>query len=409
MQAATPDFFRMNDLEHKRLFWAVILVCIVVSCGADLFNPSLTSIQKHFGLSAQQTSWVLNANFAGLCMVTLIAGLLGDRFDKRSLVVGGLALFMLGSFLAMNASSFGILLLGRFVQGAGAAFPAVLVFVVLIEWSPSSTHAKLAGLVSGTVTVAMCIAPLAGSFIAGAWGWRASFGALLAIAACATCLAIAFLPTSPATPRTADSRISYRLIATSGEWWILAIIVNLLRGNYLAFSSISSMLYIGELGTDIHAFGFYQGALALTFALASAGSGRIIAALGEWRSVVISLVAMPVVSGLMLFYVVSASVPSALAITFFMVAISVFVVFPINVLHPKSLSIAHGAFGRASAASNTVKFLATGFLVWCFALPIGHRASWIAALLFVSYLLCLCVFLAARPGGRSWARHNLTE
>ena len=399
----------MRDLRHKRLFWTVILVCIVVSTGAELFNPALPSIQKHFGLGFQQTSWVLNANFVGFCVVTIIAGMLGDRFDKRALVVGGLALFMAGSLLALNASSFGMLLLGRFTQGVGAAFPAVLVFVVLIEQSPASMHAKLSGLVSGTVTVATCFAPLAGAMIAGTWGWRASFGVLFAVAACAACLAIAFLPASPTIAPGTDSRISYRPIVTSGEWWILAVIVNLLRGNFLAFASISSMLYIAELGTDFRAFGFYQGALTLSFALTSAGSGRVIDALGASRTVAISLMAMPVLSGLMLFYVVSATVPSTLVITLFMVAISVFVVFPTNVLHPKSLSVVPDVLSRASAASNVVKLCITGFLVWCFALPTGDRASWIAALLFVSYLLCLCVFLVARRGGLAWTRHSATE
>lgn len=388
----------MRELQRKRFFWTVILVCIVVSSGADLFNPALPSIQKHFALDFQQVSWVLNANFAGFCAVTVIAGILGDRFEKRALVVVGLALFMAGSLLAMDASSFGMLLFGRFIQGVGAAFPSVLVFLVLIEQSPSSMHAKLSGMVSSTVTVATCLAPLAGTFIAATWGWRTSFGVLFAVAACAACCAMAFLPASPESASATVSRSSYRPIVSSGEWWVLAIIVNLLRGSFLAFASISSMLYITELGTDLRAFGFYQGALTLAFALTSAVSGRVLESLGATRTVAASLLAMPVVSGLMLAYVVAASAPSALVITAFMVTISVFVVFPLNVLHPRSLSVVPGVLGRASAASNVFKLCVTGFLVWCFALPTGNRAAWIAALLFVSYLTCLCVFLLARRG-----------
>jgi len=388
----------VSDVLDKRLFATVIVVYILVASGTYLFNPALPDLQRHFALSVQETSWVLNTNFAGFCIVTVVAGMLGDRIDKRALVVGGLALLMAGSVLALSASSFGMLLLGRFMQGVGAAFPSVLAFVLLLESSPSSMHTKLTGMIASTVSVATCLAPVGGSLIAGAWGWRANFGALLGVAACATCLAILFLPTSPGNVPRTESSSSYRPIVTSGQWWFLTIIVSLLRGNYLAFASFSSILFIGELGADVRAFGFYQAALALSFASFSAWSGRIVGALGTRRAVTISLAVMPVVSGLMLLYVMATAVPRAIVITLFMVAISAFVVCPINVLYPTSLSVVPEARSRASAASNVVKFCASGFLVWCFALPTGQKATCIAALLFASYLICLCVFLAAPRG-----------
>ena len=382
----------------KRLFATVIVVYILVACGADLLNPALPDLQRHFALSVRETSWVLNTNFAGFCVATIVAGMLGDRIDKRTLIVGGLVLFVVGSLLALSAPSFGMLLLGRFMQGVGAAFPAVLGFVLLVESSPSSMHTELSGVLASTVSVAACLAPVGGSLIAGAWGWRANFGALLGVAACAICLASLFLPTSPGNVPRTESSSSYRPIVTSGQWWFLTTIVSLLRGNYLAFASFSSILFIGELGADVRAFGFYQGALAVTFALSSAGCGRIVGALGARRAVTISLAAMPVASGLMLLYVVATAVPRAIVVTLFMVAVSAFAVFPLNVLNTMSLSVVPEARSRASAASNVVKFCVTGVLVWCFALPTGQKATCIAALLFASYLICLCMFLAAPRG-----------
>jgi MFS family permease len=79
------------------------------------------SIKRDLEFATSGSQWVLNAYaliFGGLL---LLCGRLGDRIGRRRLFVGGLLVFGIGSVVAGVATQAWILLVGRIVQGLGAA------------------------------------------------------------------------------------------------------------------------------------------------------------------------------------------------------------------------------------------------------------------------------------------------
>jgi DHA2 family methylenomycin A resistance protein-like MFS transporter len=106
----------------------------------------------------------------------LTAGTLGDRFGRKRLFLVGLVLFLLGSTLCGFAPTLGWLLVGRVVQGVGAATLSTSSLAVLVAAFPEQlARAQAIGLWGGISGVALAAGPLLGGLLVQVWSWPAIF------------------------------------------------------------------------------------------------------------------------------------------------------------------------------------------------------------------------------------------
>src|SRR4051812_33854270 len=84
-----------------------------------IVTVALPSIRLDLGASVEDLEWTVNAYTLTFAVLLLPAAALGDRFGRRRLFVGGLALFTLASAAAALAPSSGALVVARALQGAG--------------------------------------------------------------------------------------------------------------------------------------------------------------------------------------------------------------------------------------------------------------------------------------------------
>src|SRR5947209_5209559 len=107
------------------------LVCValatVVSAMASL-NVALPDIARSTHASQTQLAWIIDAYSLVFAALLLPAGAIGDRYGRRRALLAGLAVFGVGSALAMTAGGATELILLRGVLGVGAALvmPATL-------------------------------------------------------------------------------------------------------------------------------------------------------------------------------------------------------------------------------------------------------------------------------------------
>src|SRR6267378_4658198 len=85
----------------------------------SLVVPALPQIQSSLHVSESAVGWVLTAFLLSASVATPIIGRLGDMYGKERLLMIVLLMLALGTLISAIASSLGLMIFGRVVQGAG--------------------------------------------------------------------------------------------------------------------------------------------------------------------------------------------------------------------------------------------------------------------------------------------------
>src|SRR5690606_28583096 len=117
----------------------------------------------------------------GYALPQLIIGSLADRFGRRSVLLGGLFVYFLGSVLCLVAPSLGWLLFGRFVQGLGAASGPILSRAVLRDLYRGAELGRMLSYAMIIFAAAPLLAPSIGALMLRLGHWEMIFVFLLVV------------------------------------------------------------------------------------------------------------------------------------------------------------------------------------------------------------------------------------
>jgi EmrB/QacA subfamily drug resistance transporter len=120
-----------QDRHHARRWWILALLGVaqlMVVLDATIVNIALPSAQQALHFSDDARQWVVTGYALAFGSLLLLGGRISDLFGRKWTLIGGLAGFALASAVGGAATSFGLLVASRAVQGAFAALlaPAAL-------------------------------------------------------------------------------------------------------------------------------------------------------------------------------------------------------------------------------------------------------------------------------------------
>ncbi|MEY3042673.1 MAG: hypothetical protein RLZZ174_1755 [Pseudomonadota bacterium] len=159
------------------LFWVALLAAVTATgpLAMQIFLPSVPLVQATFDAPAGAAQLTISLALLSVAFSTLIYGPLADRFGRRPVMLGGLALFALGSVACALAPSLPTLIAARILQSAGGAVGMVLPRAVVRDrFGPERAAALLAQL-SMVMVVAPMVAPALGGVLTDVIDWRAVF------------------------------------------------------------------------------------------------------------------------------------------------------------------------------------------------------------------------------------------
>ena len=179
--------------------------------------PVLPQLRAELGLTLVEATFIVTTfNVLGM-LVGVLAGVVSDRYGRRRLALGGLALLGAGGAIGAAAHDFALLLASRFVEGVGFILFAVPAPALMSALSRDARErAKALSIWSAYMptggTLALLAAPL---FVAFA-NWRVLW---LALAAAAVLAAFVLARTVPAGPpaRVASLRLVRESLARPGN------------------------------------------------------------------------------------------------------------------------------------------------------------------------------------------------
>src|SRR5438034_563220 len=103
---------------------AIMAAQAMLILDASIVNIALPHIQQSLHFSATSLSWVFNAYTLAFGGLMLLGGRAGDILGRRRVFVAGIVLFTVASLVGGLATSAGVLVAARAVQGIGAAIAA---------------------------------------------------------------------------------------------------------------------------------------------------------------------------------------------------------------------------------------------------------------------------------------------
>lgn len=133
---------------------------------------ALPQLSAELGVTAATAAWIVSGYTVALAVATPMHGRLADMAGIRLPLVVGVALMSVGAVGAALAPNFGILMVARVLQGAGAASVAVLgTALISARWSGEARGAAL-GRVAGVAGTLSALGPLLGGALEALGGWR---------------------------------------------------------------------------------------------------------------------------------------------------------------------------------------------------------------------------------------------
>ncbi|MDR1806329.1 MAG: MFS transporter [Propionibacteriaceae bacterium] len=168
------------ELTHRQilgLLSGLLTAMFVSNVAGTIVGNALPTITGKLHSSEQEYMWIVTSTLLASTASTPIWGKLADLFDKKRLILVGLGVFTLGSILSGSATSTGMLIATRAVQGVGLGAIQSLVQAIMGTAIPPRARGRYMAYTGATMAVATVIAPLIGGFIVGAsWlGWRWCF------------------------------------------------------------------------------------------------------------------------------------------------------------------------------------------------------------------------------------------
>ena len=190
-----------------RRWWALAALgaCMLV-LGFDLtiLNVALPEMASQLRADTRDMQWTVDAYVVVFAATMLPAGLLGDRFGRRRMLLAGLGVFLVGSLLGTLTHSPGWVVVARAGMGLGAALISPLVLAVLPSlFTDPKERGKAIGAVTAAVAGGMPLGPIVGGWLLDHYWWGSIFLINVPLAALGMVACLLLLPESrdPSSPR----------------------------------------------------------------------------------------------------------------------------------------------------------------------------------------------------------------
>jgi len=155
----------------------------IVALATDMMLPGLATIGHDLGVDgANDVQLIVSSLFLGFAVGQALAGPLSDSFGRKPIIYLGYAVFIAGCILSLTATSWNAMIVGRVLQGLGAASPRIVSLALVRDGYGGRSMARIMSFVMAVFVLVPTIAPAIGQVVIYLSGWRATFLVLIVMA-----------------------------------------------------------------------------------------------------------------------------------------------------------------------------------------------------------------------------------
>lgn len=230
----------------------------------DIYLVSVPSMAESFGATVGEVQLTLSVYMVGFALGQLIYGPLADGFGRRPALLGGLVVYVIASLAASLAGSIETLIVARLFQSLGMCAGVVVSRAIVRDLYERERAARLLSYMALVMGLAPIVAPIIGSYLHVAFGWRANFIFVTAYGLAAL-LVVAFrfqetnrrIDPGALSPRRIMS--SWRILVTHRAFIGFTLTSACIGGALFAFISGAPFVFLTVFGFPESAFGYLFG------------------------------------------------------------------------------------------------------------------------------------------------------
>lgn len=141
------------------------MVCVVASLGGLLFgfdtaviSGTVGMVEAQFELSKLALGWFTSSALVGCILGAVMAGLLGDKYGRKPVLIMAAALFFISALGCTIPPSFKVLYSVRIIGGIGVGIASVLSPLYISEFSPPKIRGRLVALYQLSIVTGILLA-----------------------------------------------------------------------------------------------------------------------------------------------------------------------------------------------------------------------------------------------------------
>lgn len=252
----------------------IAMMTSLVALSTDIMLPALGIMATELGRSDPADGHlVISTLFAGFAVGQLVVGPVSDAVGRRLVIHIGYGVFLAGCALAIFASTFEMLLLGRLLQGFAIAGPRIAAMAIVRDGFEGRAMARILSIVMAVFILVPTVAPALGQVVIHLSDWRGTFVFLTGMAM-VTWVWFALrqpetLPPERRRPLKASLlRRGVATVFTTPAALGYTLCAGVIFGPFMAYLSLAQQVF--QIGYDTgEAFVLWFGAAALSIGLAS--------------------------------------------------------------------------------------------------------------------------------------------
>ena len=254
----------------------------------DMYLPALPVIESELKASVGDIQLTLSAFMIAFGVGQIFYGPAGDRFGRRPVILGGIAVYVLASIGCAFAAAADQLVLLRLLQGLSACGGVVLARTMVRDLAERDQAARAMSLMMACTSIAPMLAPLLGGQILWFLGWRAIFFILAGIGLFAWTAAFIRLPET-LRPEYRQPLVVSAILKRFGEllrhraFMGYALTSSLQFAALFSFLSGSPFVFIQHYGIPPRLFGLLFGGMVVFMTVGSLLNAKFAPVFGAGR------------------------------------------------------------------------------------------------------------------------------
>lgn len=242
----------MDQKISPKVIGAIIATGLMSFSGVVIetaMNITFPTLMKEFNVPTNLVQWMTTIYLLVVAALVPLSATLKRRFKMKSLFLVAISLFIIGVITDGLAPVFGVLLLGRAIQGLGTGIALPLMFNIILEQVPMSKRGTMMGIGTLITGVAPAVGPTFGGIVVATMGWRYIFAFLLPLLVIALVLGITCIQQKTPTSAASVDQLSVILIVLT----FCGLIFGISNFGSSAFLSINVVgaLVIGLIGLGL--------------------------------------------------------------------------------------------------------------------------------------------------------------